>query len=216
MDRTSRDLRSPARALTFDVRAENPSAIDGISDPATIGPGVEVDQAGFTPENLTSDVYRELRGIAARQLARLPAHPSLQPTDLVHEAFIRLVPGWPAEWNSRKHFFGAAARAIRNALVDHLRTRGRLKRPGSHTRVSLSGAAVAAVHDPHDALSMEEALARLEQHDARAAKTVVLRAVSGLSVAEVARALGVSVATTERDWTYGRAWLHRELRGEGP
>ncbi len=175
-----------------------------------------MDQAGFTPENLTSDVYRELRGIAARQLARLPARPSLQPTELVHEAFLRLVPGSPAGWNSRAHFFGAAAQAIRNALVDHLRTRGRLKRPGSHTRVSLSSAGLADVHDLHDALSMEEALARLERHDTRAARTVVLRVVSGLSVAEVARTLGVSVATTERDWTYGRAWLHRELRGEGP
>jgi RNA polymerase sigma factor (TIGR02999 family) len=165
---------------------------------------------------LTSDVYRELRGIAARQLARLPARQSLQPTDLVHEAFLRLVPGTPAGWSSRGHFFGAAAHAIRNALVDHLRTRGRLKRDGGRTRVSLSSAGLSELHDPHDILSMEEALARLERHDPRAAKTVVLRVLSGLTMAEVARALDVSVATTERDWTYGRAWLHRELRGKAP
>jgi RNA polymerase sigma factor (TIGR02999 family) len=175
-----------------------------------------VDQAGFTPENLNSDVYRELRGIAARQLSRLPARPSLQPTDLVHEAFLRLVPGSSAGWSSRGHFFGAAAQAIRNALVDHLRTRGRLKRHGGHRRVSLSGAGLAELHDPLDSLSVEEALAGLERHDSRAARTVVLRVVCGLTVPEVARALGVSAATTERDWTYGRAWLHRELREEKP
>ncbi|HEX5042518.1 MAG TPA: ECF-type sigma factor [Candidatus Polarisedimenticolaceae bacterium] len=175
-----------------------------------------VDQAGFTPENLNSDVYRELRGIAARQLARLPARPSLQPTELVHEAFLRLVPATPAGWRTRGHFFGAAAQAIRNALVDHLRTRGRQKRYGSRTRVSLSGAGLAELHDPCDALSMEEALLSLERHDPRVAKTVVLRVVGGMTVQEVARALGVSVATAERDWTYGRAWLHRELRGGEP
>lgn len=198
----------PARATPSDIRARNPSGIDGIPDPLRIDAGVEVE--------LTSDVYRELRGIAARQLARLPAGSSLQPTELVHEAFLRLTPGSPAGWHSRGHFFGAAAQAIRNALVDHLRTRGRLKRDGGRTRVSLSGAGLCELHDPYDALSMEEALARLERHDPRAARTVLLRVVSGLTMAEVARALGVSVATTERDWTYGRAWLHRELRGDSP
>jgi RNA polymerase sigma factor (TIGR02999 family) len=175
-----------------------------------------VDQASFTPENLNSDVYRELRGIAARQLARLPARPSLQPTELVHEAFLRLFPVSPTGWRGRGHFFGAAAQAMRNALVDHLRARGRLKRHGSHRRVSLSSAGLAEFRDPNNALSVEEALARLEHHDPRSAKTVVLRVISGMTTAEVARALGVSEATTERDWTYGRAWLYRELRGDGP
>ena len=174
-----------------------------------------MDQAPFTTENLTSGTYRELRGIAARQLARLPDRPSLQPTDLVHEAFLRLSPGSRVRWNSRGHFFGAAVRAIRNALVDHVRSRGRLKRDGGRVRVSLGGAGLADLRDPHDALSLDEALTRLERHDARAAKTVVLRVVSGLTITETARALRVSEATTERDWTYGRAWLYRALRGEG-
>jgi RNA polymerase sigma factor (TIGR02999 family) len=172
-----------------------------------------MDRAPFTTENLTSGTYRELRGIAARQLARLPNRPSLQPTDLVHEAFLRLSPHSRVRWNNRGHFFGAAARAIRNALVDHLRSRGRFKRDGSRVRVSFSGADLAAFRDPHDAVSLDESLTRLERHDGRAAKTVVLRVVSGLTIAEVARALGVSEATTERDWTYGRAWLYRELGG---
>lgn len=172
-----------------------------------------MDDAPFIIENLTSGTYRELRGIAARQLARLPDRQSLQPTDLVHEAFLRLWPRSRVRWNSRGHFFGAAVRAIRNALVDHVRSRGRLKRDGGRVRVSLSGARLADRRDPHDAVSLDESLTQLERHDARAAKTVVLRVVSGLTIPEVARALGVSVATTERDWTYGRAWLYRDLRG---
>jgi RNA polymerase sigma factor (TIGR02999 family) len=154
-----------------------------------------------------------LRGIAARQLARLPERQSLQPTELVHEAFLRLSPDSRVRWNSRGHFFGAAARAIRNALVDHLRSRGRLKRDGGRIRVTLSGAGLVDLREPYDSVSLDEALVQLERHDPRAAKTVVLRVVSGLTMTEVARALGVSVATTERDWTYGRAWLYRELRG---
>jgi len=175
-----------------------------------------VQSAGFTIDFLTSATYRELRGIAARQLARLPARHSLQPTELVHEAFLRMSPDSPARWKNRAHFFGAAARAIRNALIDHLRARGRIKRDGGRTRVALSGAGLTELRDAFDIVSLEDTLARLERHDARSAKTVVLRIVSGMTIAEIARALGVSEATTERDWTYGRAWLYRELRGGRP
>jgi RNA polymerase sigma factor (TIGR02999 family) len=191
--------------------------IDALREPGTISEGGgAVEDAGFTAEILTSGVYRELRGIAARQLARLPARQSLQPTELVHEAFLRLSPGSPAGWRTRAHFFGAAARAIRNALIDHMRTRGRLKRDGGRIRVSLSGAGLAHLGNTHEVFALEESLTRLERHDARSARTVVLRIVAGLTVAEIARALGVSEATTERDWTYGRAWLYRELRGRRP
>ena len=170
--------------------------------------------SGFRMEELSSGVYRELRGIAARRLARLPARPTLQPTELVHEALLRLGPGVRGRWRTRSHFFGAAARAIRNALVDHLRSRGRLKRFGGRERVSFGGARLAEAHDAIDVVALHEALSRLERHDARCAKTVVLRVVSGMTIAEVARVLGVSEATTERDFTYGRAWLYRELRGD--
>jgi|SRR5580765_7484823 len=164
-------------------------------------------ERGFGGESLTSDTYRELRGLAARQLARRPRS-SLQPTELLHEALLRLR---PAPWPSRRHFFGAAIRAIHNALVDHLRTRLRQKRGGQRTRVSLGGARLEAAGSAHDAATLHEALQHLADHDSRVAKVVVLRVVAGLSFDEVAETLRVSKATAERDFTYGRAWLFREL-----
>ena len=165
----------------------------------------------FALEDLSSGMYRELRRIAARQIARIPARSSLRPTELVHEAFLRLM--GPAGWRSRAHFFGAAARAIRYAFVDHLRSRGRAKRHGGLQRVSLSGAALTEQSSAFTSMALRDALDRLERHDARCARTVVLRVVSGMTLAEVAATLSVSEATVERDCTYGRAWLYRELRG---
>jgi len=172
---------------------------------------VDVNSGEFAIEDLSSDMYRELRGIAARQIARVPSRTSLRPTELVHEAFLRLV--GPAGWRSRAHFFGAAARAIRYTFVDYLRSRGRAKRHGGLQRVSLSGVALAERSTAFTSMALHEALDRLERHDARCARTVVLRVVSGMTMAEIAATLSVSEATAERDWTYGRAWLYRDLRG---
>ena len=173
-------------------------------------------RSGFGATDLTTGVYRELRGIAARQLARLPRSPSLQPTDLLHEALVRLSPGTAAGWRTRGHFFGAAARAIRNALVDHVRARGRIKRRGHRATVSLGQLERADRRNLHDVVCLDEALERLQRHDARCARTLLLRVGRGLTTAETARDLGVSEATVERDWTYALAWLFRELRGSPP
>lgn len=165
----------------------------------------------FAIDGLSSGIYRELRSIAARQLAHAPRRPSLRPTELVHEAFLRL--GSPGRFRSVAHFFGAAARAMRYALVDYLRTRGRAKRGGGMRAVSLSEARLADASDAFGAAALRQALDRLDAHDKRCARTVVLRVVSGLTIAEVAATLGISEATVERDFTYGRAWLYRELKG---
>lgn len=202
------DLDTP----TSDVPGENPSRLR-----ENLTGGAQVNPAEFGAENLTTGAYRELRGMAARQLARLPVGQSLQPTDLLHDALLRLSPGSAdAGWRSRGHFFGAAARAIRNALVDHLRARGRIKRRGRRATVSVSRLGLPDRRDLHAVACLEEALERLQRHDARCARTLLLRVALGLTTAEVARDLRVSEATVERDFTYGRAWLVRELSGSRP
>ena len=161
-------------------------------------------------------VYDQLRGLAASYLrAERPGH-TLQPTALVHEAFLRLHAGRPVRYESRTHFFAVAARAMRNVLVDHARRRAAAKRGGDAERVTLDdglelGGPAGA--QPIDLLALEEAMERLEQLDARQARVVELRFFGGLTIDEAARVLGVSTDTVEDDWAMARAWLARTLRG---
>jgi RNA polymerase sigma factor (TIGR02999 family) len=166
-------------------------------------------------EALLPLVYDELRALAERRLAREPAGATLQATALVHEAWLRLVGdgGAGGDWNSRGHFFGAAAQAMRRILVERARARTTAKRGGAALRVPLEPQNVAAPLSDEDLLALDEALERLGARDARQGRVVLLRHFAGLSVDETAAALGVSPATVKSDWAFARAWLARELGG---
>jgi RNA polymerase sigma factor (TIGR02999 family) len=167
-----------------------------------------------TPDELLPLVYDELRLLARRYLSReRPGH-TLQPTALVHEAYLRLVDQTRVNWQGRTHFFAVGARVMRNLLIDHARARGRAKRGGEWHRVTLADG-VAPFEDgdlDHEQLlALNGALDRLAALDERQARVVELRFFGGLTVAEVAHLLGVSRRTVEGDWTHARAWLKREL-----
>ncbi|HZW09795.1 MAG TPA: ECF-type sigma factor [Phycisphaerales bacterium] len=163
-------------------------------------------------------VYEELRGLARGRMAGMRPGQTLQPTALVHEAYIKLVgpegePG--AAWESRAHFFGAAARAMRNILVEHARRRHAAKRGGGSRGGALGDDAAAAIEAPvEDMVALDEALARLEASDPRAHQVVMLRFFAGLSEEQTAEVMGISARTVRREWAYGRAWLRREMEGE--
>lgn len=169
-------------------------------------------------ERLVPLVYRELHGLASRHLARERASHTLQPTALVHEAYLRLSKTVLPDWQDRAHFFAVAAKVMRRILVDHARQRGRIKRGGAAPVVPLDGVdpAAAAAIDPVDALALDGALTRLEGQDAQQAKVVELRFFGGLTVEETAEVMGVSSGTVKRDWVVARAWLYRELAGGSP
>jgi RNA polymerase sigma factor (TIGR02999 family) len=161
-------------------------------------------------------VYDELRQLADRYLSAEARGQTLQPTALVHEAYLRLVGPADTGWENRAHFFGAAARAIRRILIDRARARGRQKRGSGERPLPLEAAESAAVEGPDlDVLALDEALQRLAVVDAQTAQVVELRFFGGLGVDETAATLGVSPATVAREWAFARAWLHREMtRGQ--
>jgi RNA polymerase sigma factor (TIGR02999 family) len=157
-------------------------------------------------------VYDELRGLAAAQLAAEPSGNTLQPTALVHEAYLRLVgTAGGDQWEHRGHFFAAAAEAMRRILVDAARRKKREKHGGDRTRIPLEAAQPAAPDPRDDLVALDAALTRLVAVDPQAAKLVELRHFAGLSVAEAAETLGISTRTADRLWAFARAWLHREL-----
>jgi RNA polymerase sigma factor (TIGR02999 family) len=158
----------------------------------------------------------ELRQLADRFLAAELRSATLQPTALVHEAYLRLVRSNKAGWENRAHFFGAAARAIRRILVDRARAR-RATRRGGEPPLRLDTDALLAEEGPTlDVLALDEALATLGSVDPQKARMVELRFFGGLSVDETAAALGVSPSTVDREWVFARAWLHRAVSPERP
>jgi RNA polymerase sigma factor (TIGR02999 family) len=170
-------------------------------------------------EELLAVVYDELRQLARSQLRGERADHTLQPTALVHEAYIRLVDASDITWECRAHFFGTAARAMRQILVDHARRRSADKRGGGWERVTLDTGAAredGAAHEDVDAvdvLDLHAALEKLSVHDPDLARLVELRFFAGLTVDEAADALGVSPRKAAKDWTVARVWLQRELGG---
>ena len=165
-------------------------------------------------EQLLPLVYDELRKLAKRRLAQEKPGQTLQATALVHEAYLRLVGSRPEQgWDSRGHFFAAAAEAMRRILVENARRKGRQKRGGDLARVELDEAGLACRMPPDDLLALDEAMTRLATEDPVKARLVQLRFFAGLSLEESARALGVSAVTAKRYWRYAKAWLHREVAG---
>jgi RNA polymerase sigma factor (TIGR02999 family) len=162
-------------------------------------------------DRLFSAVYRELRNLAAQFFRREPDGNTLQPTALVHEAYLKLVDQTGVDWRGRTHFFAVAGQAMRRILVDHARRRHAAKRGGRRTRLLLDEDLVAGVSPNDDILALDEALSKLAKLDAGQAQLVELRFFGGLSVAEAAEALGMSKRAAEREWTMVRAWLRREL-----
>jgi RNA polymerase sigma factor (TIGR02999 family) len=155
-------------------------------------------------------VYDELHRLARSNLRRERSGHTLQPTALVNEAYLRLAPG-DDPWQNRRHFFHAAARAMRQILVDHARRRDADKRGGGAERVTLSDVDVAAPEEDVDVLRLDAALDALGREDARLAELVTLRFFAGLSIEEAAATIGVSPATAKRDWAFARAWLRKRL-----
>jgi RNA polymerase sigma factor (TIGR02999 family) len=168
-------------------------------------------------EQLLPLVYEELRKLAAQKLSQEKPGQTLQATALVHEAYLRLVDAEKAQhWNSRGHFFAAAAEAMRRILIEQARRKGRGKRGGSRQRIDLGSVQLATEMPADDLLALDEALSRLAQRDPQTAQLVKLHCFAGLSVTRAAQALGLSSRTAYRDWAFAQAWLYREIRGATP
>ena len=163
-------------------------------------------------EELLPVVYEELRRLAAQRLSHEKPGQTLQPPELVHEAYLRLVKPGGHGWDGRAHFFAAAAEAMRRILVDRARRKGRLKRGGDRQRVGLTNVAAAISNEQADELlALDEALTKLAEEDAVKAELVTLRYFAGLKVDEAAAILGISRATADRYWSFARAWLYHEI-----
>jgi len=163
-------------------------------------------------QNLLPLVYNELRSLAKARLRALPPGQTLQPTALVHEAFLRLVGDEDPGWDGKGHFFAAAALAMRDILVEQARRKMSLKRGKNHHRIDMEHAKPALEPPSEDILAVDEAVKRLELDDPRKGQIVNLRYFAQMTTAETASALGISIATVGREWRYIRTWLERELR----
>jgi RNA polymerase sigma factor (TIGR02999 family) len=168
-------------------------------------------------EQLLPLIYEELRKLAAQKLAQELPGQTLQATALVHEAYLRLVDSEQAQrWNSRGHFFAAAAEAMRRILVDQARHKRSRKHGGELVRQDLDALEVALPEVPEDLVALDEALNKLAARDKTAANLVQLRFFAGLPLPEVAQLLGISPRTADRLWAYARAWLYQEIQGGSP
>ncbi len=163
-------------------------------------------------EQLLPLVYDELRKLAAAKLSREKPGQTLQATALVHEAYLRLVGGRAGQnWNSRGHFFGAAAEAMRRILIGQARRKASIKAGGEFQRMELPDVEVRTSGPQLDLLALDEALVLLESQDSRAAQLVKLRFFAGLTMPQASEALGVSLATAENDWAYAKSWLRLQM-----
>jgi RNA polymerase sigma factor (TIGR02999 family) len=189
------------------------------SDPRTEATAIVASLGGLTRRRVTAEdlmplVYEELRRLARSYMARERREHTLQPTALVHEAYLQLVDQSRVNWQGRSHFRAVGARVMRRILIDHARRRGGLKRGGDRQRVTLGEAILRPPDsdvDLPELLAVNEALDKLAGLDERQARVVELRFFGGLTTAEIAEALGVSERTVQGDWAHGQAWLKREL-----
>src|SRR5262245_56490047 len=194
-----------------------PARRAGMAAPSEIATLVEDARRGQpgASDAMVPLLYAELRRMARGLMRRERAGATLQTTDLLHEACLRLLGGAPA-WENRAHFMGAAAQAMRRILVERARRRLRLKRRGERERVTLTDGAAQVAARPEELLSLDAALRQLQAHDADMARVVELRYFGGLTVEEAAVVLGTSVRSVHRQWAGARAWLHRALGAASP
>jgi len=207
--------RAIVRTLRYNCRPWSHSSVKAtsITDVTRILSQIESGDPSAA-EQLLPLVYEELRKLASVRMVQEAPGQTLQATALVHEAYLRLVASEESQnWDNRGHFFAAAAEAMRRILVDNARKRQRVKHGGDRDREVFDEATVIATEVPGDLLELDDALIRLESIDPRAAELVKLRYFAGLTIPEVANALGVSSRTADDIWAYARAWLFRELRG---
>ena len=182
-----------------------------MKDPRSDRPRDPAGEAGSSAD-LLPQVYDELRRLARSRIAREPAGLTLQPTALVHEAYLRLAgDGSDRRWDRRGHFFAAAAIAMRRILVERARHYRRIKHGGEQQRVELEGESPALAPALPDVLAIDQALTRLEQIDPQKARIVLLRYFAGLTIEETAAAMDLSPATVKNEWAFARAWLHDVL-----
>jgi RNA polymerase sigma factor (TIGR02999 family) len=160
-------------------------------------------------------VYDELRRLAAQRLAQEAPGQTLQATALVHEAYLRLVGDSRDAWDNRWHFFAAAAEAMRRILVEQARRKGRVRHGGGKNRIDLEEACSLVESPSDDLLALDEALTRLAALNPLRAEVVKLRFFTGMTMAEVAQTLGISLPTAERYWAFARTWLYAELQADG-
>lgn len=193
--RLTNDLMPPSRDVT------------GLLDDWTRGDARALDR-------LLPLVYDELRRVAARQLRRERADHTLQPTALVHEAYVKLIDQRQVDWRNRAHFYGVASQVMRRLLVDHARRHTANKRGHGLERVSIDEALEVPAPSQIPILVLDEVIARLEKIDRRLAQLVEVRAFGGCTLEEAAEVLKVSESTAKRDWRTAKAWLMRELRSE--
>jgi RNA polymerase sigma factor (TIGR02999 family) len=181
----------------------------GETDDPSEGPGQPA-------ADLLPKVYAELRRLAAELLSQLAPGQTLQPTALVHDAYLRLVRGHDPGWEGRRHFFAAAARAMREILIEQARRKATGKHGGKGQRVELTDGLVLIEPPADDLLALDQAITQLQAEEPRLAEIVLLRYYAGMSVEETAGALGTSDRTVYRDWRRARAWLARHLAGGLP
>lgn len=157
-------------------------------------------------------VYDEMKIISSKYLRDEYRNHTLQTTELVHEAYLKMIGSENITWESRGHFFGIAARSIRQILVDYARKRNASKRGNAKTLLSLDKAEFIISESEEQIINLDEALSKLEKYDTRSYKIVELRYFSGLSIEETAQVLNISPATVKRDWNFAKAWLYREMK----
>jgi RNA polymerase sigma factor (TIGR02999 family) len=165
-------------------------------------------------EELLPLVYEQLRHLAAARMMHEPAGQTLQATALVHEAWLRLAGSKQTSWQNRAHFFSAAAEAMRRILVENARRKSRLKRWGGQQRLDFEGLELADTTPDDKILLIDESLKQLQAEDPATARIVMLKFFAGMTNQEVAKALGVSERTIERDWAFARSWLYRAIQKE--
>jgi RNA polymerase sigma-70 factor (ECF subfamily) len=161
-------------------------------------------------------LYGELRRLAAGRMRHERADHTLDPTALVHEAYLRLLGDLPSHWDNRGHFFAAASEVMRRLLVDYARQRLAAKRGGDFAQVALAPELVSLTQDPSRILAVDEALARLEEVDPEKARLVRLRFFAGLDLKDIGDLMGISERTAKRHWQFAKAWLYREIGYSGP
>ena len=162
-------------------------------------------------EDLIPLVYEELRKLAAHKMANEAAGQTLQPTALVHEAWLRLVGNQEQQWNGRAHFFGAAAEAMRRILIENARRKGAQRHGGGQVKLDIQEIEIATAPKDEELLALSDALEKFAIRDKQKAELVKLRYFVGLTTEEAAQVLGISVPTADRWWNFSRAWLYEEI-----